>query len=436
MYQSNTSTELPPNPTILLYPTTNSSSNLSELLNETLPPRDFHPTNIKPLRGNGLAMSFLSPSHIKNFQSKLEENINLKSSIKTKLPTKRSPSCILYNVPITTKEKVIQEALKSQLNLSSPLKLRFSFKGHSTTTTNWVFKTSASTLNTIHQVQKIQLVNSTTSTIVQTDNLNIEETTSKELLTSVHEIITGGTISISKEGRTIFRAHLNKDLTAIANKLVDAIERNQNISNSTVKETADSRSNRTVDVREIGIQCNENSSSPDPSAQSKNAPTNDTGAETIKSYLKAAKQGHKEKKALIVVPNDSASGSNKDIEAIIRKELPQEMANKIKGNIQKRDSSRMSKRGGCRAIKESIESHNNNVSTRPPGKRHPSLVIYAVPEATTIEEIQKTAETYSEEGMSLLLQVKMKGRKEEKSHIVLEAPSKFFHTLKKSKEYP
>ncbi|GBM58793.1 hypothetical protein AVEN_179341-1 [Araneus ventricosus] len=164
-------------------------------------------------------------------------------------------------------------------------------------------------------------VNSTTSTIVQTDNLNIEETTSKELLISIREIINGYTISISKEGRTIFRAHLNKYLAAIANKLVDAIERNQNISNFTVKETADSSSNRTVDVREIGIQCNENSLSPDPSAPSKNAPTNDTGAETIKSYLEAAKQGHKEQKALIVVPNDSEEGSNKDIEAILRKEL-------------------------------------------------------------------------------------------------------------------
>ncbi|GBN08582.1 hypothetical protein AVEN_264860-1 [Araneus ventricosus] len=120
-------------------------------------------------------------------------------------------------------------------------------------------------------------------------NLNIEEATTKELLISLREIINGGTISISKEGRTIFREHLKKDLAAIAKKLVDVIERNQNVFNSTVKETADSSSNTTVDVREIDIQSNENSLSPDPSAPSKNTPSKDTGAQTIKSYLEAAK---------------------------------------------------------------------------------------------------------------------------------------------------
>ncbi|GBN90815.1 hypothetical protein AVEN_36622-1 [Araneus ventricosus] len=152
-----TTTETPPDPTILLYPTSSSSSNLSELLNEALPPKDFIPTNIKPIRGNGFAISFQSQSHIKNFQSKLEENSNLKSSIRTKLPTKRSPSLILYNIPISTKEVEIQEALKTQLHLTSRLNLRFKFKGNSTVTTNWVFEAPAPTLNTIHQVKKIQI---------------------------------------------------------------------------------------------------------------------------------------------------------------------------------------------------------------------------------------------------------------------------------------
>ncbi|GBM54919.1 hypothetical protein AVEN_77827-1 [Araneus ventricosus] len=155
--KSYTSSESPPIPTILIYPTTNSSSNLSELLNEALPPGDFNPTNIKPIRGNGLAISFQTPSHIKKFQSKLEENNNLKPSITTKLPTKRSPRFIIYNVQNSTKEAEIQEALKAQLNLSNPLNLRFKFKGHSTETTNWVYEASATTLNTIHQVQKIRL---------------------------------------------------------------------------------------------------------------------------------------------------------------------------------------------------------------------------------------------------------------------------------------
>ncbi|GBO29931.1 hypothetical protein AVEN_264258-1 [Araneus ventricosus] len=156
-YTDNTPPEPIPNPTILLYPTTNSTSNLSEILNEALSPRDFNPTNIKPLRGNGLAISFQTSSQIKQFQSKLEENNNLKSSFSTKLPTKRSPSFIIYNVPNPTKEAVIQEALKTQLNLTNPLNLRFKFKVSSTKTTNWVFEATTPTLNIIQQVQKIRI---------------------------------------------------------------------------------------------------------------------------------------------------------------------------------------------------------------------------------------------------------------------------------------
>ncbi|GBN21940.1 hypothetical protein AVEN_179904-1 [Araneus ventricosus] len=81
------------------------------------------------------------------------------------------------------------------------------------------------------------------------DNLNIEEATTKELMIILRKILNGGTISNSKEGIMIFRVQLKKDLAAIANKLVVAIERNQNISNSTVKE-ADSSSNTTVDFKE------------------------------------------------------------------------------------------------------------------------------------------------------------------------------------------
>ncbi|GBM39886.1 hypothetical protein AVEN_250210-1 [Araneus ventricosus] len=152
-----TSVKAPPNPTILLFPTSNSSTTLTELLNEALPPKDFKPTNIKPIRSKGLAISFQSSSDIKTFQAKLDENINLKSSISNKPPTKRSPSLIIYNIPSSSKEEEIQDALMTQLNLASPLNLRFKFKGNSSETTNWVFEASASILNTINLVKKIQM---------------------------------------------------------------------------------------------------------------------------------------------------------------------------------------------------------------------------------------------------------------------------------------
>ncbi|GBN08585.1 hypothetical protein AVEN_264861-1 [Araneus ventricosus] len=44
--------------------------------------------------------------------------------------------------------------------------------------------------------------------------------------------------------------------------------------------------------------------------------------------------------------------------------------------------------------------------------------------------MQKAAGAYSEECISVRLRFKMRGRQEEKNHILLEEPSKAFHTLK------
>ncbi|GBM30885.1 hypothetical protein AVEN_9776-1 [Araneus ventricosus] len=56
------------NPTILLFPSSNSSKNLTAILNEELPSKDFNPTNIKSIKGNGLAISFKTANDIENLQ--------------------------------------------------------------------------------------------------------------------------------------------------------------------------------------------------------------------------------------------------------------------------------------------------------------------------------------------------------------------------------
>ncbi|GBM47715.1 hypothetical protein AVEN_59563-1 [Araneus ventricosus] len=83
------------NLTILLFPNSSSSKNLTELLNEELLPKDFNNTNIKSIKDNGLAISFKSTNDMVNLQSKIDANENLKPLIKSKRPAKCLPSLTL-----------------------------------------------------------------------------------------------------------------------------------------------------------------------------------------------------------------------------------------------------------------------------------------------------------------------------------------------------
>ncbi|GBM94864.1 hypothetical protein AVEN_210625-1 [Araneus ventricosus] len=145
------------NPTILLFPSSNTSKNLTAILNEELPSKDFNPTNIKSIKGNGLAISFKTANDLENLQSKIDGNANLKSSIHSKRPKKRLPSLIVYNISSSTKVEAIQEALVNQLALSDPPKLGFHFRGSTQDSLNWVFEASATILQSIQKTKKLQI---------------------------------------------------------------------------------------------------------------------------------------------------------------------------------------------------------------------------------------------------------------------------------------
>ncbi|GBL55319.1 hypothetical protein AVEN_134478-1, partial [Araneus ventricosus] len=88
---------------------------------------------------------------VDNLKSNIEENSSLKSAITTKSSGKRNPSPILYNIPTSLGEEVVQESLKSHLHLANPLNLRFKFKGASPNTSNWVFEAPAPVLRTLNK---------------------------------------------------------------------------------------------------------------------------------------------------------------------------------------------------------------------------------------------------------------------------------------------
>ncbi|GBL91317.1 hypothetical protein AVEN_203471-1 [Araneus ventricosus] len=92
-----------------------------------------------------------------NLQTKIDSNVNLKELIKSKSPAKRLPSLIVHNVPSSTTEETLQEALRDQLHLSAPLNLRFKFRGTIQDTSNWVFEASASILQSTLKIQKLHI---------------------------------------------------------------------------------------------------------------------------------------------------------------------------------------------------------------------------------------------------------------------------------------
>ncbi|GBL72985.1 hypothetical protein AVEN_128159-1 [Araneus ventricosus] len=64
------------------------------------------------------------------------------------------------------------------------------------------------------------------------------------------------------------------------------------------------------------------------------------------------------------------------------------------------------------------------VSHRMPGKRHPSIILYDLPNTITDQEVQQALRTYTEDGENLRIRFKLKGRKPDTSHWVMEAPCK------------
>ncbi|GBM81600.1 hypothetical protein AVEN_82331-1 [Araneus ventricosus] len=61
-------------------------------------------------------------------------------------------------------------------------------------------------------------------------------------------------------------------------------------------------------------------------------------------------------------------------------------------------------------------SAKEKVSHRMPGKRHPSIIIYDLPNTITDQEVQEALRTYTEDGENLRTLFKLKGRKPDTSH--------------------
>ncbi|GBN07815.1 hypothetical protein AVEN_208377-1 [Araneus ventricosus] len=153
------------------------------------------------------------------------------------------------------------------------------------------------------------------------------------------------------------------------------------------------------------------------------------------SYSDAVRGMRKPHTILVYPAKDSSEATS--VEEILKNTIRPE------ANVKIREFRKVKNQGvavSCDSVKDiqSIisrldgdNSAKEKVSHRMPGKRHPSIIIYDLPNTITDQEVQEALRTYTEDGENLRTRFKLKGRKPDTSHWVMEAPHKHFLQLKR-----
>ncbi|KAF8786940.1 hypothetical protein HNY73_008586 [Argiope bruennichi] len=139
-----------------------------------------------------------------------------------------------------------------------------------------------------------------------------------------------------------------------------------------------------------------------------------------------------ENSTVLIYPKEEKPNTN--VQDLLKKELQQsETTVKIKSvrRIQKGGLAITCKREeGLQKFTETLkekEAITENTTTKRPGMRHPSIIIYNVPNNIQMEDVQKAIRAHTENPEHLKLRFKMRGRTKDTSHLILEAPSEAFH---------
>ncbi|GBM32722.1 Putative phosphoenolpyruvate synthase [Araneus ventricosus] len=84
----------------------------------------------------------------------------------------------------------------------------------------------------------------------------------------------------------------------------------------------------------------------------------------------------------------------------------------------------------------SKETLKSTIETKKPGKRHPSIIIYNLPDETTEDEVQEALAINADIKERLNIRFKLSGRQRGTAHWILETPSESFHKLKRLGKLP
>ncbi|KAF8784082.1 putative 50 kDa protein in type I like protein [Argiope bruennichi] len=254
--------------------------------------------------------------------------------------------------------------------------------------------------------------------------------TTAQLLKKIRDIINGGTTTNSQGGKPKYRAYLKSDIARKANKLLDNLEykiesleaRPQEPSPNNLKETKETGTN----------------------TEATDLPENITNAHKQQpnkiSYAAIAKkQAPKKPQALLIYPSESSKGPE-EIRELLKKEVAHPGV-KIKEvrNIRNGVAVICDNPEDISQLETKIKNSNTlkeTIHTKQPAKRHPSIIIYNLPEEITIDEINEALKARAGTTENLNLRFKLSGRTQGTAHWVMEAPSESFHKIRKLGRIP
>ncbi|GBO01274.1 hypothetical protein AVEN_22290-1 [Araneus ventricosus] len=125
-------------PAILLNPkgTAENKTPVEEILKKELSKPGSNIQNIKKVQNKGLVVFCDKEEDIFNLVTSITDKEALAAKIETKAPSKRHPSLIVYDIPNSTTEEELQQAIVDRLALPNSLKLR----GKEKDTSHWVLE--------------------------------------------------------------------------------------------------------------------------------------------------------------------------------------------------------------------------------------------------------------------------------------------------------
>ncbi|GBO36331.1 hypothetical protein AVEN_33273-1 [Araneus ventricosus] len=286
-----------------------------------------------------------------------------------------------------------------------------------------------------------------TSSIVSIDKYNYEDASFTELVTELRKVINGGTTTTTDQGGSKYRAYIKMDLSHKANKLIDAMEFKYHLPSSQhhVKETKDSSCITMIETSEQGMQTLPTKQQAKPTSEDLVELKTASYATTLKKNIEVPKQRPIQPTVLLyhkeLYNEDNQQLPKKGIEHLLRENLS---CNEISfSNIKTVRNNGIAitcrKEEDVQALLDKIEnseSLNNVITARKPAKRHPSIIIYGIPDQTTNEEVQDSLRHHTGIDKDLKIRFKLRGRTQGTSHWVLETPSEEFKKTTSIKKLP
>ncbi|GBM80700.1 hypothetical protein AVEN_137221-1 [Araneus ventricosus] len=171
-----------------------------------------------------------------------------------------------------------------------------------------------------------------------------------------------------------------------------------------------------------------------PSLQRKSPNPSTTYAEVTKKH-----QASKKPTTLLLYPMKSAE--KEEVLEILKREIARP-STKIK-YVQKIKNKGVAVRlERDQEVEELIQTINSKetlkstIETKKPGKRHPSIIIYNLPDETIEDEVQEALAINADIKERLNIRFKLSGRQPGTAHWILETPSESFYKLKRLGKLP